>query len=91
MHTIYRIDAEVMLFTLGSVVKVELRLIFPRLHNLQVNRVDIRLLPAVLVKVGKFPYDCIPCSGKFSRRIVFAVFTDWSRTAKIKLTNIFQY
>ena len=29
MHTIYCIDAEVMLFTLGGVVKVELRLIFP--------------------------------------------------------------
>ena len=31
----------------------------------------------------------IPYSAKFSRRIIFAVFADWSRTAKIKLANFF--
>ena len=31
----------------------------------------------------------VPYSAKFSRRIIFAVFADWSRTAKIKLANFF--
>ena len=31
--------------------------------------------------------DRVSCSAKFSRRIIFAVFTDSSQTAKIKHTN----
>ena len=31
----------------------------------------------------------LPYSTKFSRRIIFAVFADWSWTAKIKLANFF--
>ncbi len=33
---------------------------------------------------------CIPYSAKFSRRIIFAVLEDWSKSAKIKLAKFFQ-
>ena len=40
-------------------------------------------------KVGGSPWG-IPYSAKFSRRIIFAVFADSSRTAKIKLLETFR-
>ena len=39
-------------------------------------------------KMCQFGNENMPYSTKFSRRIIFVVFADWSWTAKIKLANL---